>query len=297
LFALLVSTSGNQALAAPPTAPPSKASPSKASPTRASLPKPSPTKASSTKTASPRTAPAAEPFLWDITQTSLLSGKHRIIFNSTSYRIQSLGHRYCIISKAPDWRIYTFNRKSKKLFKSDLAGFKGHLAAGTGALGGYLENLPVLRAPQKLVRFLGQPAFKMHVENPKPEVATRKSKSQNFNTVFFNTGDILRADYYTLPNPKTPPALPIVLNRIYRLPPGKIIPLKLVTVNTEQELHTELETTEISQIPYEAKIFEVPKNLTPAKDDIEVANDKGRQRTVKNLMDNWDDWGKIVDTK
>jgi hypothetical protein len=243
-------------------------------------------------------APATSPDqCWELMQTSLLAGNFRVIVTAKAFRIESIGHRYVIISKAPDWRVYAFNPLSKTVFESDAKKFKGDLASGTGALGGYLENLPVIRAPQKPAKYLGEAAFKTHVDNPKPQDAMPKAKT-GFNSVFFNTGDVLSADYWTWGRTDlVPRTLPVVLNKIYKLPQSKDLPLKLLTLNTERETHSELETKTIKRIPLDPKIFILPPNLRAVKEDIEVANDGRRQNSVKNLIQNWDEWGKIVTPK
>lgn len=248
------------------------------------------------KTSSACAAPPAQVECWELMQTSLLAGKFRVIVTPKAYRIESLGNRYIVVSKAPDWLVYAYNPLSKTVFQSNVKDFKGNLASGTGALGGYLENLPILRAAQKPTKYLGQASLKMHVENPKPAALETKARNKNFNSVFFNTGEILSADYWTWTNPVVPATLPVVLNKMYKLPPGKSLPLKLLTTNTENETHLELDTSVIKQVPYDPKIFIVPANLTAVKEDLEVANDRRRQKAVKNLIQNWDEWGKIVDT-
>ena len=233
---------------------------------------------------------------WEIMQTSLFAGKFRIIFSRDAFRIESLGNRYVVVSKAPDWKVSAYNPLSKTLYESEVRSFKGDLASGTAALGGYLENLPLLVAPKKPTRYLSENAFKLHVENPSPLHVEKKSPTKNFNSVFFNSGDIMSADYWTWNLPDVPATLPIVVNKIYKLPVGREFPLKLLTLNTENETHLELDTGMIRQIPLEPAIFNVPPNLRIVKTDIEIANDRRRQNSVKNLINNWDDWGKIVDT-
>ena len=167
---------------------------------------------------------------------------------------------------------------------------------GTGALGGYLENLPILQAPRKPTKYLFENAFRLHVENPQSQKVPKKAPTKNFNSVFFNTGDIVSADYWTWNSAEVPRFLPVVINRIYKLPVGKDFPLKLLTLNTEHETHVELDTSMIRKVPLDASIFTPPPNLKLVREDVEIANDRRRQNSVKNLINNWDEWGKIVET-
>lgn len=255
-----------------------------------------PEKSPATKSALAKSARSKTEPCWEILQTSLLAGKFRVICSKRAYRIESLGNRYVVVSKAPEWKVSAFNPLSKTIYESDVRSFKGNFAMGTGALGGYLENLPILRAPQKPTKYLAESAFKLHVENPRQAQVPKKTPTKNFNSVFFNTGDIASADYWTWNRTDVPTTLPIVLNKIYKLPVGKDFPLKLLTLNTEHETHVELETSAIRQIPLDPTIFDAPSNFKAVSEDIEIANDRRRQNSVKNLINNWDDWGRIVDT-
>lgn len=110
-----------------------------------------------------------------------------------------------------------------------------------------------------------------------------------------NTGDILSADYWMWNNPQLSPNFQIVLNKLYRLPPGAV-PLKFVTVNVEKETNNEVDTESARIVSYDEKTFEVPQNFTKVKEELAIVNDSSRNRAVKNLIQNWDNWGKIIDT-
>jgi|GEM_PF-1721295 len=238
-------------------------------------------------------ARAAEPETWELVQTSLIAGKHRITVCPKAFKIQSIGNRYSIVSKAPDWKVTIFNPYAKLIFETELRDFKGNMAAGTGTFGGYLENLPILRQPRTKDTLLNLSVLTMHVNNPAPRKAPKKNKT--FSGVFLNTGDIMSADYWMWNNPQLPPAFLIVVNKLYRFPAGAM-PLKFVTVNAEKETNSEVETSSARRIPYNEKTFMVPQHFTVVKEELAIVNDSGRNRAVKNLIQNWDQWGKIVET-
>jgi len=236
---------------------------------------------------------AAETECWELVQTSLITGKHRITVSPKAFKIQSIGNRYCIISKAPDWKVSVFNRYAKTIYETPTQGFKGNLAAGTGAFGGYLENLPILRRPRTKDSVMRLPSLLMHVDNP--TVRKARKRSQGYSGVSLNTGDVLSADYWMWDNNRLAPSFQIVMNKLYRFPIGAI-PLKFITVNSDKETNIEVDTLSVRQIPYDEKSFEVPKNFTVVKDELAIVNDSSRNRQVKNLIQNWDNWGKIVET-
>lgn len=236
---------------------------------------------------------AAETECWELVQNSLIAGKHRITVSPKAFKIQSVGNRYCIISKAPDWKVFVFNRYAKTIYETPAQGFKGNLSAGTGAFGGYLENLPILRRPREKSTYMHLPALVMHIENPNAKREAKRART--FSGVFLNTGEISSADYWMWDNPRINPNFQFVINRLYRLPPGAF-PLKLVTVNADRETNTEADTISTRQIPYDEKYFEVPQHFKAVKDEIAVVNDSSRNNAVKNLINNWDNWGKIVET-
>lgn len=227
-------------------------------------------------------------------QSSLLAGKHRITVAPKAFKIQSIGNRYCIIAKAPDWKVFVFNRYAKTIYETPVQDFKGNLSAGTGTFGGYLENLPILRQPRVKDTVMHLPALLMHVDNPAPKRAQKKT-GKSYGGVFMNTGDVLSADYWMWNNSQLSPNFQIVLNKLYRLPAGAI-PLKFITVNVEKETNTEVDTQSVRIVPYDEKDFEVPQNFTKVKEELAIVNDQSRNRAVKNLIQNWDSWGKIIDT-
>lgn len=238
---------------------------------------------------------AAETQCWELIQTSLIAGKHRITVAPNAFKIQSIGNRYCIIAKAPDWKVSVFNRHAKTIYETPVSNFQGNLSAGTGTFGGYLENLPILRRPRVKNTYAHLPALLMHVDNPAPKRSPKKSRGKTFGGVFMNTGDILSADYWMWNNPQLSPNFQIVLNKLYRLPPGAV-PLKFVTVNVEKETNNEVDTESARIVSYDEKTFEVPQNFTKVKEELAIVNDSSRNRAVKNLIQNWDNWGKIIDT-
>ncbi len=232
---------------------------------------------------------------WDLIQTSLITGKHRLIVSPKAFRIQSIGNRYTIVSKAPDWRVYLFNNSAKTIYSTAYEKFQGNLANGTGAFGGYLENLPILRRPRTKDVYAHLPALTMHIENPAAPQHGKKKKSMGYSGVAMNTGEVQTGDYWMWDNPNLPPSFQIVLNKLYRLPPGGV-PLKFITVNTERETNIEVDTTSVKKIPYEEKLFVPPTGFTTVKEELSIVNDSSRNRAVKNLIQSWDQWGKIVDT-
>lgn len=238
-------------------------------------------------------AAAPEP-CWELIQVNAISGKQRILVSPKAFKIESIGNRWVVMSKAPDWKVISYNAVARFAYTCPITKFKGNIASGSGAFGGYLEQLPVLKVKGKETKVHGEPSLRRRIENPAPAQA-QKGRPKTFNTVFLNTGDILTADYWSWANPQLPVQLQTVLNRMYRMPEGAM-PLRLITTNTDKETNVELDTKSLKVVPFDAKAFVPPANLRPVKDELEVVNDNRRQRQVKNLIQNWDQWGKIIDT-
>lgn len=240
---------------------------------------------------------AAPQECWQLEQVSLISGPVKILVAPQAVRIESQGNRYVIISKAPSWDVISYNPYSKKRFDAKLSQFKGDFAAGTNTFGGYLENLPVGRAPRKKETLLGQRVRAAHIINPSARREGVKHKAPNLHSVFFFSGDVTTADHYIWDNPNIPKSASIILSKMFRLPPSDGIALRLITHNVELERHVELDTTRLKKVAYNSANFAVPPNLVKVESELEVVNDPRRQGAVQNLIQNWDEWGKIVDTR
>ncbi len=240
---------------------------------------------------------AAPQECWELTQVSLIAGPVKILVAPSAVRIESKGNRYVVVCKAPDWTVVSYNPYSKKRFDSSLSRFRGDFAAGTNTFGGYLEKLPLGSAPKKKESILGQTVFAAHLVNPTAKRESGRPKAPNLHSVFFFFGDISTADHYTWDNRRIPDSAPIILNRMFRLPNSDGLALRLITRTVEQERHAELETTSLKKIAYNASNFVVPPNLVAVKSELEVVNDPRREGAVQNLIENWDEWGKIVDTR
>ncbi|MBX9694007.1 MAG: hypothetical protein K2Z81_16600 [Cyanobacteria bacterium] len=237
---------------------------------------------------------ADNPANWELTQVSKLTGSHRILITPKAFKIISPANHYVIVSKAPDWNVVAFNPRSKMMFETTLANFDGRLAYGSNTFGNYLEHLPVLSGQKSADSVFGQQCRKVHMINHGQD--TKRSKTGKvYKAMMFETSDLQVVDYWSWSHSSVPPAVGKILYKIYRLPVQPGMPLRLVALNFEREKRVELDTKTFKKVTITDDAFVVPQGMRKAKSEIEMINDPRRQQALKNLIQNWDQWGRIVD--
>lgn len=241
-------------------------------------------------------SPASADEGYEIEQVDALAGTQRILATPKAVRIENLANRFVILARAPDWKVSAFNPHARTLYQSELAPFKGHMCFGTNVFGSYLDALPLNTAKKVIVPHKGMLCEKRTATNPHPD-RTRTKRGGAPTTIFGDKADIEEVYSWHWKDPLVPSAAGKLLTKLYRLPIVEGVPLRFQYKTVEDETTIELKTNSIKKVSIDPALFELPAKCRIVKTELEVTNDKRRKKAVERLVDNWDDWGKIVDTE
>ncbi len=233
---------------------------------------------------------------WELVQISKLTGKHKVIIAPNAIKIISYGYPYVIVSKAPDWKVFTYNTRAKRIFESSLLDFEGRLVYSSNAFSQYLEQLPVRRGKVSKDIIFNQQCDKIHMINHGKD-SKRPGTSNSYSPMLFVSSDLKTADFWKWNDSSLPMAASLILLKINRLPAVSGVPLRLVAFNFDREKRVELETESMKKVSVSDEDFAIPSGMKKTNSEIEMLNDSKRKQAVKNLIQSWDQWGKIIDTR
>ncbi len=190
-------------------------------------------------------------------QTSGLLGDLDVTISPLGVKIIDAKTGTVTISSPPDWKIVTFNPRSKTSFTSSLKTFTGYLPPETFQTTGLpWSKLPLIQAKSEQVVGMQADSY----VTPK-SFTDKQMKDQNNDCA--DSAFIRSAKFITAKNIQAPNQALALLNQFHCLPNKGSLPLKFQYIDLRGNLNTMLITSQCKQVNVTKSDFEIPSDLKP----------------------------------
>jgi hypothetical protein len=185
------------------------------------------------------------------------------------------------MTRGPNWTVYIFNDKTKKIFTSPLsswlASFKQrHLV-------GRFEGATWRRGNEN-GRVANARAYEFIMDKPPP----MRTSSKALNGKMKNYGTLQGASLWVASDIQTPREVSNILSQIYGVPDCQRIPLRVVLTESGKGQSIAVDTIKVSHINVPEAAFAVPKGYQITKTDTDVFFDKESTDTLDDLLQDLD---------
>jgi hypothetical protein len=222
---------------------------------------------------------------WSLFQSArggaALSGGMTLYITPTGMRTNEPKNGINLMTRGPNWTIYIFNEKTKRMFSSPLQpwleSFKrrnlvGRFEGATWKRGSQNGAVAGVRAYQFLM--------------DKPPVLQTTSKSLNGKMRNYNT--MRGASLWVASDIQTPPQVSNILSQIYGVPDCQRIPLRVVIDEAGKGQTIAVDTIKVSRINVPDNAFAVPSGYSVARTDTDVFIDKESADTIDEMLQDLD---------
>jgi hypothetical protein len=202
---------------------------------------------------------------YSLYQTSTVLGDKDVLLSSNALKVLDRKNGTGIIARAPEWKVYVINPRSKRICSYDMAKYPGigkEVRSITGGIS--LGNLPLKRGEKSTVSSVAA----ISCETSK-EFADKQQKDQERGFAgprFVKWGQLMVANQGPLD--KLPRQAKTILCRFYGVPEfsGQGLPLQFKYVDLADQLHTLLVTNTYKTTKLTPDTFDPPKNYTVVAD-------------------------------
>ncbi len=209
-----------------------------------------------------------------------LSGGMTLYITPQGLRTVDPKNGVCLMTRGPQWTVYIFNDKTKRLFQSPLQPWLQSFK--TRNLVGRFEGASWRRGRQGAVA--GVNAYEFVMDKPPPVRTTSKA----INGKLAKYGGITSASLWVASDIVTPPQVSEIMARLYGVPDCQRIPLRVLMTETGKPPQTAVDTTRIARMTVPDSVFAVPSNYTPCKQDSDVFIDKESMDTLDEMLSDID---------
>ncbi len=222
---------------------------------------------------------------WSLSQIAkggaALNGGMTLYITKTGMRTVDQKNGISLMTRGPNWTIYIFNSKTKRMFASALqpwlASFKQRNLVGK------FEGANWQRGGQSVVA--GVPAWEFIMAKP-PQVPTN-SKVLN-SKVRQQAGAIQAANLYVAASIETPRPVSEILSKLYGIPDVQRIPLRVTVVEANKGKSNAVDTTRVAHINVPESVFQVPTGYQMVKQDSDVFIDQESMDTLDEMLQDLD---------
>lgn len=191
--------------------------------------------------------------------------------------IDALARGFCIVCKAPDWKVTMYSPKSKRFYEQSAATWKNRAQVNVmDLLAARMSGMKVLRTQPAL--FLKHNVTFMRMKQDF-ESHLRDSTVKHENEY---------GSYYVCDDFKLPSQCSDFLVWFFRLPPvapAKGIPLKFIHTDFAQGTYNRLNTLAIESATLDNKRLTVPAGYERASSETMVLLDKSNEGALEELWD------------
>jgi hypothetical protein len=185
------------------------------------------------------------------------------------------------MTHGPDWTIYIFNDKTKRVYTSSLQDWLA--SCKKREIAGRFEGATWKRG-NKNIALAGVRAYEFLMDKPPP--ARTSSASLSGTTKSYNP--LQQASFWVASDIRTPPQISTILSRLYGVPDCQRVPLRLVIKEIGKDQSTAVDTLKISHVAVPATVFTVPRDYEPAQTDTAVFIDKQTEDALKEMLQDMD---------
>lgn len=191
-------------------------------------------------------------------QTSGILGDLDVTISPIGIKIVAAKTGTVTISSPPEWKIVTYNPRTKSSFTSSIKTFSGYLPPETFRVTGLpWSKLPMVRT--KSEQIAGLPADSYVT----PQSFTDKQlKDQNNDCA--DSAFIKSAKFITAKNITAPAHASALLSQFHCVPNKGSLPLKFQYIDLRGNLNTMLVTSQCKPVTVSKSDFEIPSDLKPA---------------------------------
>lgn len=228
-------------------------------------------------------APAMAEAGWTVNQIArggaALNGGMTLYITPTGMRTYDAKNGVSLMTHAPQWNIYIYNTKTKRMFSSQLQPWLSSFR--TRNLVGRFEGAQWRRGNQGVVAKVR--AYEFVMDKPPPA----KTNSKMLNGKIRSVGQMQSANLWVASDIVTPHQVSDILCKIYGIPDSQRIPLRLTVVENNRP-STLVDTSSCVQQNIPDSMFSVPGGMTPVKQDSDVFIDQESMDTLDEMLQDLD---------
>lgn len=209
-----------------------------------------------------------------------LSGQMTLYVSNNGMRTLDPKNGVSLMTRGPNWTVYIFNTKTKRVFQSPLqpwlASFKNR------GLSGRFDGASWRRGnPNGVVA--NQRAYEFVMDKPPPI----RTNSKSLNGKIKKYGAIQGASLWVASDIATPPQVSNIISQLYGIPDSQRIPLRMQARENGQT-NTMMDTIQVKRMEIPASIFTVPPGLQSVKQDSDVFIDQESMDTLDEMLQDLD---------
>lgn len=209
---------------------------------------------------------------WVLQQSGDVVGPRRLLITARAIRIDSIKGGYSIVSRAPNWAVTIYNRRSNKFIQMPHEAFRGDTTAKlySGDKTGLSKGIWKKAVAEKIC---GQNTWRFEM------IPTKISLSEG--------NRIAHAQYNILRDAPVSPEAFGIIRLIYQLPSIVGVPMRLAFVDMEDNYTVHpVETSQIKSEQLQESEFDLPPGMNRTKDQMEVFVDP----LSKQVYDGFTGW-------
>lgn len=215
-------------------------------------------------------------------------GALEVVLAADAIRISEKGKDLVILAKAPDWKVFVFNKQSKLFYDMTLDVWKKHGLRATWTMMPATSDWPIVKVGrEKLLNRDADVYFLAADPNAKAKIRMHKP-------IDFSYG---KAGIYWIDKTPCAQERTDVLVQLYRTPQTATTPLALKTFhkgsygfsgagnNVPVEKQMLLETVSITKASVSSKTFDLPPGYKRAQNDHDVTIRKSNSESLDSIVD------------
>ncbi len=221
-------------------------------------------------------AASAEQFI-KLTQQSCTRGKMIVYVSPKAVFVDCVARGYCVICKAPDWKVTMYSPKSKRYYEETASTWKNRAQVN-------LLDLLAARMSGMKVQKVQQATFLRH----KVTLLRMKQDSVSHLRDFGVLHENEYGSYYICNDFNLPTQCSDFMVWFFKLPPvapAQGIPLKFFHVDSSQSTYNRLNTLAIEPAELESKRLTVPPGYERIGSEAMMLLDKSNEGALEELWD------------
>lgn len=221
-------------------------------------------------------AESAEKYI-KLTQQSCTRGKMIVYLSPKAVFVDCVARGYCVVCKAPDWKVTMYSPKSKRFYEETAATWKNRSQVN-------LMDLLAARMSGMKVQKVQQDQFLRH------KVTLLRMK-QDFESHLRDSGVLHQNEYgsyYICNDFNLPSQCSEFMVWFYKLPPvapAQGIPLKFIHVDNSQGTYNRLNTLTIEPAEVDSRKLTVPSGYERTGSETLMLLDKSNEGALEELWD------------
>ncbi len=211
-----------------------------------------------------------------IEQHSGLVGDEKIYITKDACKLVCEKSHFTMMMKAPDWNIVFFSDKSKMIYKTDIAHWKGDVCFAVSLVNfGRFNRLRPVSSQKE--NYAGAQCTVLTMRGSAPPEPFTDPTAVEF-------GNVVYAKYWLAEGLPVSQKAVTAICKTFRVPDQKKLPLRLFFINDNQKRKNELTTEHVTKVSFPQDVFQIPTGYKTASGEKQVLlMDPMRQSFLEDL--------------